>query len=148
MFFTTTRSRFRPVLKTHRTGVLTKTTAEDCNLVNLPGNVFDQSISEHSNRRCLLILMRCLGPFFSQMDSAKMACFITPFLGECFSSWWLWWFRPSWKIWSSNWTSSPRIGVKIPKKNLYIYNYIWNHHLFGEHVFFPNRAIFSVWQHP
>ena len=35
------------------------------------------------------------------------------------SSWWL--NQPSWKIWSSNWESSPRIGVKI--KN------VWNHHL-------------------
>ena len=32
-----------------------------------------------------------------------------------------WWFQPIWKICSSNWIISPRIGVKI--KN------IWNHHL-------------------
>ncbi len=26
-----------------------------------------------------------------------------------------WWFQPLWKIWSSNWESSPILGVKIPK---------------------------------
>ena len=26
-----------------------------------------------------------------------------------------WWLQPIWKIWSSNWIISPRIGVKIPK---------------------------------